>query len=211
MWDYINSLIERAVGPVRRLADEVRDRILALYSTLTTVMGNLGHKFGALANMVSWWRWVIRRQATEIFNTFRYVFLIAIPRAIATGVDEVRRWVSSTVDSVRREARALLDALGRVLTAAINRALSWLDSLQRWAQSQVSAITSWLSWFRNTILPRLTDPAKMAEWSAGAMLGPLMRYVDAHAEAWTERLLGMAVRTVMRLLPRVERFITRVF
>lgn len=211
MWDRIESLIELAVGPVRAVATAARNAIAALYSLITSVMTNIGGKWSRLSNVVSFARDRIKRYAVEVYTSLRWLVTIQIPRVAASFTDQLRRWVLSALDTLGRQLRSAVDNVSRWATDLINRLRSTVDSLIRWAQREVGEIRNWLQWFTRTVLPRITSPALMADWLAGAMFGALLRYLAGHAEAFADWVLRNAVRSILRQLPRVERFITRVF
>src|SRR6266508_3749147 len=193
MWDQINRLIELAVGPVRRLASELRGILNAVASTITMVMTNVATRWNGLAQAALWWRWAIQRYVSETYTTLRWLLLVQLPRVARQYADVAQRLVLSTLVAAEARLRGLLDAV------------------TRWARQQLTNVFDFIAWLSREVLPRVTSPTRMAEWLAGAIVIPILRVLDAHAEAVAEWVLRNSVRTILRSLPRIERFVARMF
>ena len=211
MWDQINRLIELAVGPVRRLASELRGILNAVASTITMVMTNVATRWNGLAQAALWWRWAIQRYVSETYTTLRWLLLVQLPRVARQYADAAQRLVLSMLVAAEARLRGLVDAVTRWAQGQLNRVLSLLDNLTRWARQQLTNVFDFIAWLSREVLPRVTSPTRMAEWLAGAIVIPILRVLDAHAEAVAEWVLRNSVRTILRSLPRIERFVARMF
>lgn len=211
MPSWLNKLIQLAIGPVRDLANAVRDKLSGLWSTIATVLGNIGAQWARMFNVFDRLRWTLRHVLDEIYGSLWRLVREWIPRFVLSRITEAVRWLSGLIGWVERLARTLVRELGDFVGRELNRIGATLDRVRLWLMDEINKDRALLAWLWREVIPRVTSPARMAEWLAGALLSPLWKVLDQHAEAYAEWVLRNSIRVVMRNIARIERFIVRMF
>jgi hypothetical protein len=186
--DWIDRLIEAAVGPVRRLANDVRDRLAAIWGAITGVLVGIAGKVYGLASTVGRLRPGLLRWASETYVTMRWLILQRIPQVAASTLDRATRYAASVVDRLRREAIGWLANLQRWAERAANTLTASLRDFANHITGRVNSIVDTLNRVRNLVFARLTSPERLASWVVGAMWSALWSYANDNAARYGRAL-----------------------
>lgn len=206
---WIRSLLSLAPGVITSFATGVRDRILALYSWINTVLTGVFNAWGKLTSAVSrardWVTWAIG----EAYLTAKWTVQIRVPALIRAGVDNLRRALTALIDAAEVRLKATLTALDKWAKAAVAAVSKGLSDLRSWAITSVNSVRDKLTNVTAIVYALLTSPGRLAAWLVGAMIAEIWRYIDANVDRiflWAQR---RSVAYTVGAVKRIEQILGR--
>src|SRR5205814_10024613 len=134
-----------------------------------------------------------------------------IPDMVTMLVNRITQWFNSALQWAARFAVDLVNEAKSIARAlfdtAMRYAVSWITAIRGWIDHLIADV----AWLLHQVVTLLTDPARLAEWLAAAMLKAAGRYLLANARplariVWPVLLPGAVYRA--RVL---ETIITDIF
>ena len=211
MGDWLRSLIGAASGGLRRLAEDVYNKLVGLWNQTTNVWARIRGGWLRLYAMAAYFLVWAGQSALEAALTLQWVITILIPNFVGARLAELRAWAAGIVNAVEARAKAALNDLLRWTLGQVNNALSILDSVRRWALDRVAEIRAVLNRITGPVVDLLTDPARLAEWVVGALWSPLWRLLYNRREAIAEWFTARSVSATRWLARELESIIVRLF
>jgi hypothetical protein len=151
------------------------------------------------------------RHAQAVYNWARWLLLVKLPGLINYVLDTASRavqyWFGRAIDF----ARGIVADLQRLTQSVIDWVWNQVQAFIRWAQHTIADIVSVLTWVRDQVYELLTDPAKLAEWLAGAMLAALGRYVVRNAGRLAQWAWPRFLPAVVQSARMAESILTQIF
>lgn len=183
MRDWVLSLIYSVTGPIRRLAEEVQQRLAVLWGNVTRVFGRirtawsrLYQRFVSLRNGILWSAW-------ELYTTLRYWFQVKVPSLLWHVYTNANTWARKAVADALSRAWHWVYDLRRWAIKSLNWLTDSLGKLRTWAVKALGEVWNTLSRTAKRVADLLGDPRRLAEWAAGAMTSAVLRYLHAKREA----------------------------
>lgn len=211
MWDLIESLLpswlldpRRIVTAVRNLIAYVHDLFRGAFNRIRDVItaqfpwlvGFFDAFDSVLSNIFLWAHWLVTVRIPAIL---RQAYDVAYTLA-RTLFNQAIAFAQNVLDTALSYARALWHA-----------AMVEVVSLRNWALHAVADIVANVRWLLNQVVTLLTDPAKLAEWLAGAMLRALGRYVWTNARRLARVAWPLVLPAALASAHLLESIITDIF
>jgi len=209
--DIINWLLRYVPQPVQGWILALARAIQAIINLILGAMFGAANAFMHQLQFVKGFLYWLGRHAEAVLNWARWLVLVKIPSI-----------VDSLVSAMWTLSQQFLDHAVAFTRDLFNQVTRWAQSLFDWIWGQVQAFAAWvhdtvnqiiavLSWVRDKVYELLTDPAKLAEWLAGAMLTALGRYVVANAGRLARWAWPRLLPAVVQSARTAESILTQIF
>lgn len=180
------------------LPGEVLKGAEAAWHAIQTVWSFLTDSYGVLSSAWTWvvngWEWLGKQLtdwAGEVFNTLWQTLTETIPDAIVWVFDRAVKEFVVALARVYNELRGALDAvykfLLRLIHGLINDLKAALHAFIKWATNPVRWVLHWGAW----LIHLLTHPENIANWIAGAIIEPVVKWLvrsGSHVVVWALRM-----------------------
>ena len=181
MEDWLRSIANAAVGPLRKIVAGVSARLTSIWSVISVFLGMVRVEWQNLRQRASDWIDSQIRHAVAVATTLKWLVLTYIPGLLNQLAISVRVWVSDLISKAENKARSLFDGAINWAATHIQGALNALNTLRTWAIKQVNAILDPLARIGKMVFGVLSTPERIATWIVGAMVGKLMDYARTNA------------------------------
>lgn len=209
MEEWIDSLIAAALAPVRTLVDSVKQRLMSIYTTLTTAFGLVRSAFGRWVDRTRRWANAQIRHALATANHLRWLATVDLPNRAAALFTQVRTWTSNLIASVVTTLRSELATVRTWVSSLVSNVASQLLAFSRWVRDGLAAIGATIARLVEHVFGPLASPERLATWAIGAIMGAAGRWIIANVErlayaAWRHRR-PIESEVINRTLSTIER------
>lgn len=184
---FVGSLPERAL----KLGESVLHKARAVWSFLVSIGGVLSGAWTWVVNGAFWLGDRIQAWAGEVYRTLWQTLTRTIPDAIAWVFVRAAKYAISAVTKVYNELRSWVLGIERFVVRLVhdlvNAVKAALSTFIRWATAPIRWVIQWGAW----LIRLITHPANLANWIAGAIVEPVVRWflkAGAGVVVWFLRL-----------------------
>lgn len=164
-------------GDIIKGLEAAWNSIKAVWSFLVSISGVLSDAWTWVVNGAGWFADQVGDWAGETFSTLWNTLTHTIPDAIAWVFDQAVKWAAGAIATAKHELHVFIqDVENYVVKLAhdlVNAVKGLLHDFIRWATNPVRWVLHWGAWLINLI----THPQNIANWIAGAILEPVVKWL----------------------------------
>lgn len=179
---WIYGFLDRVPGIIAAPARWIADRIFGIFDDgvefARWVKSGVDHLSAWGIALLATLRVTLR----EMADTIGWLVTIRIPQLLANTAASVRAWATSVISTAINGVKGIISTLDKWAKKAISTVTNALTQVRDWLLGKINAITDRLRKTIDLWYDRMTNPAKMAEWLIGALVGPFWRYVYANRD-----------------------------
>lgn len=184
---FVGSLPEKAVSGVKAVVH----KLAVVWHFLVSIAGVLSDAWTWVVNGVFWLGDRIGAWAGEVYRTLWQTLVHTVPDAIAWVFSKAAHYAAAIVTKVYNELHSWVLAVERFVVKLVHDLVNALGNLVRkfihWATAPVQWVLRWGAW----LIRLITHPGNLANWIAGAILEPVIKWflkAGASVVVWFLRL-----------------------
>lgn len=205
IYGFLNHLPGFLKSPLRSIADRVFSILDDGVTFARWIKSGVAYWFARAITLAA----VLVSLGTEAATTAIWIVKTYVPQRIAAAISAVQKWVVPLINTALNTAKSLVTSLGAWAQAQINTVLSLLTIARNLLLGKINELIDKIKKTVDVWFDRMTHPDKMALWLAGALIGPLWRYLYAQRVRYTEALLRFAVSLALRAARDIDALIAR--
>lgn len=202
MDDWLRSIVNTALGPLKTLVAGISKRLTSLWSVISTFLGLVRTEWRKLRSTVTGWIDAQIRHAVAVATTLKWLTFTYLPRKLGALAASVQAWALEQLSRLESRAVSLFDGAISWAATHIQGALNAISSLRSWAIGQFNALFDPVSKMAKLVFGFLTDPRKLAEWAVGAIVDALVGFAKSNTHR-LEALLVSQRAVIWRLVMSV--------
>ena len=180
MDDWIRSIVNTIVGPLRPLVDAVTKRVSSIWSVLTSFLTNVRHQWSNLRGRISTWVDQQIRHAQSVATTLKWIVLTYIPRKLGQLAASVKAWTADLIAKAEAKAKSLFDGLMKWAADRLASLLGLLGALRTWAIAQVNGLLDSVSQLFKRVFGTLGTPERLAAWAIDAIVSAAIKWGESN-------------------------------
>lgn len=211
MWDWIYSLINDAVLPLRILVNSVAARIASIWGTITNTIARWRGKAQVwVTNMVALLPATLR-QGLAVLLVLRYILFVAAPRMAAEAFNGAVAWATQRLGELGAWAASELAALRTWAGEQLDGLLAFANRIVAWAHARLVDLETAVGRLIDHVFGPLGTPERLVAWILAPLIEAVTSWVldniDALAAAAFRRRTTLEHQAVAITERIVDRFV----
>lgn len=209
MESWIKQLIAYAVGPVRELAEAVKNRIAGIWATIGRVFNGIHNAWSGLRTRARAFLLAVHNFVGEIYSTIRWYITVRVPALLRSAARTMTDWVSKTVKWASDELRKIITTLDKWAKAAVKTVTNALRAFRDWALARINALLADAARLIKRVFTDWGTPARLATWLAAAMWSAFLRLLNGQRDRIATWFLRSSTAFTLWLARALEDIIGR--